>query len=143
MFFILSLIMACQHDNPLPIFSETPSITIQAEAQQQRLQEVITATKRTWLEGDKDQALLIFQSYYVNEFRELVPQLQALGIEGLAQVQYDVGVFMIDIPTIEVPTKFESRLREQAEQLNTLFERIPVPSPDASAAVRQSSSTTL
>ena len=142
MFFILSLLMACQHDNPLPIFSETQTITIQPEAQQVRLQEVIAATKRAWLEGDKAQAQLIFQSYYVNEFRDVVPQLQALGVEEIAQAQYDAGIFIVDIPNIEVSTKFESRLRTQSEQLNALFEAIPVAIPNA-GAVSQSVSTTL
>ena len=107
-----------------------------------RLQEVIAATKRAWLEGDKAQAQLIFQSYYVNEFRDVVPQLQALGVEEIAQAQYDAGIFIVDIPNIEVSTKFESRLRTQSEQLNALFEAIPVAIPNA-GAVSQSVSTTL
>ena len=126
MFFLLTFMLACQNDNPLPIFSESSPITIQAEAQKVRLKEVVEATKRTWLEGDKSQAQHIFKSYYVNEFRALIPQFQALAISNLAQVQYELGVFMIDIPKIEVPNKFENRLRSHTEQLSTLFDSVPV-----------------
>ena len=126
MFFLLTFMLACQNDNPLPIFSESSPITIQAEAQKVRLKEVVEATKRTWLEGDKSQAQHIFKSYYVNEFRALIPQFQALAVSNLAQVQYELGVFMIDIPKIEVPNKFENRLRSHTEQLSVLFDSVPV-----------------
>ena len=131
MFFLLSLLLACQNDNQMPIFSEAPPITIRAEAQQVRLKEVVEATKRAWLEGEKGQAQHIFQSYYVNEFRELIPHLQALAIGNLAQVQYDLGVFLIDIPNIELPNKFEGRLRQQSEQISKLFDAVPDPQPQS------------
>ena len=138
MFFLLSLLLACQNDNQLPIFSEAPPITIRAEAQQVRLKEVVAATKRAWLEGDKAQAQHIFQSYYVNEFRALIPHLQALAIANLAQVQYELGVFLIDIPKIEVPNKFESRLRQQSEQISSLFDAVPEPQPQSQQGLSQS-----
>ena len=46
MFFILSLLLACQHDNPLPIFSETQTVTIQPEAQQVRLESWLSQQPR-------------------------------------------------------------------------------------------------
>lgn len=129
MFFFLSLLVACAHDNSLPIFSDTPKITIQSDAQEQRLDEVVVATQRAWKSGEKAKAQLIFKSYYVNEFRKLEPQLRLLGASDLADIQYGLGLFIIDIPTIEVPSKFESRLQAQVVAIKKAFAQIPSPEP--------------
>lgn len=125
MFFFLSFLLACEHDNPLPIFTDTPDVMIKADVQEQRLKEVIAATKRTWSQGDKSKAQAIFQSYYVNEFNDLVPKFYSLGILGLADVQYEIGMFLIDIPIIEVPSKFESRLQEQGKSIQDILDQVP------------------
>ena len=95
------------------------------DAEEELFTQHVKATKQAWTQGDKAKAQSIFQSYYVNEFNDLVPQFHTLGILGLAEAQYGIGMFLLDITTIEVPSKFESRLEEQSQSIQSILDQVP------------------
>lgn len=126
MFLMMLLQIACHKENSLPIFSETSEIQIIPSAQIERVKEVFLATSNAWKQDDKNKAQLILQSYYVNEFVPMVPTLHEYDPLLVSTTQYKMGVTLIDIPIVQVPSKFEALMDARASELESIFILIPV-----------------
>jgi hypothetical protein len=126
MFLMMLLQIACHKENSLPIFSETSEIQIIPSAQIERVKEVFLATSNSWKQDDKNKAQLILQSYYVNEFVPMVPTLHQYDSLLVSTTQYNMGVTLIDIPIVQVPSKFEALMDARSSELESIFLLVPV-----------------